>query len=372
MSVKEPLALKYRPKKLSEVIGQPVVVKAFTNAFKNDTLHHAYILAGNFGCGKTTVARIIAAMENCKKGGADPCGECSNCKDIFAGKSMEVIEMDAGSGGKVDDIRELHKTLYNSPINVNTRYVIIDEAHSLTGAAAEASLKMIEEPPSNVRFILCTTEPQAFKPTIHSRCIMWTFHKVSRTEILSHLKNIADQEGIEYDDKALHIIARSAKGSVRNCLQHLQTVINYVGDDYMSVESAIEALGVIDDTLYYDLIDAIINKDFVKSFGIVNRLFLDGKEAKTIIDGLYEHMNNLLIARTCDQNDLHKFGFSQEESKKLVAQTWTIQSGTILMRMLSHMSHVAFDIEYSLNPAHTLNKFVVESVQDVRTIRVSK
>ena len=111
MSIEDSLALKYRPKKLSEVIGQPRAVRAFTNAFKSDTLHHAYILAGQFGCGKTTVARIIAATENCKNGGKDPCGECSNCVAIFEGRSLEVREMDAGSSGGVDDIRELHKSL---------------------------------------------------------------------------------------------------------------------------------------------------------------------------------------------------------------------------------------------------------------------
>lgn len=363
MQVEEPLALKYRPKKLSEVIGQPVVVKAFTNAFKSNTLHHAYILAGNFGCGKTTVARIVAAMENCKKDGKDPCGKCSNCKEIFTGKSYEVIEMDAGSGGKVDDIRDLNKSLYQSPCECKTKYVIIDEAHSLTGSAAEASLKMIEEPPPYVRFILCTTEPQSFKPTIHSRCIIWSFNKVPWAQIYEHLKNIAAKEKLTYEDKALQISAKYAKGSVRDSLQYLHTIINYVGDEDITAQAAREALGVIDEALYFALIDAIIDKNSMKCFQVINKMFEDGKEAKIILDGIYNHLNNLLVTRTC-KNDLSPFDFTQEEIKKYLHQNSRISrgGGDILLKMMNSLNHVSFGVEYSLNPSQLLNKFAVESV----------
>jgi len=368
MSIEDSLALKYRPKKLSEEIGQPIAVKAFTNAFKSNSLHHAYILSGNTGCGKTTVARIVAATENCKKGGKDPCGVCSNCSAIFEGKSIEVKEMDAGSGGKVEAIRELHKSLYQYPVECNTKYVIIDEAHSLTGQAAEASLKMIEEPPKYVRFILCTTEPQAFKPTIHNRCIMWGFNKVAWPELFKHLKMIAEKEGLDADEKALMIAAKQSKGSVRNSLQHLQTIMNYVGDERITVESAREALGVIDDALYYNLVDAINSKDATKAFLIINRLFIDGKEAKIVMDGMYEHLNNLLIERTC-RSSIDQFEFTQEEAKRLFHQNGQTQ-GNILLKMMSLVSNIAFDIEYSLNPSHSFNKFAVESIQVVKSLKV--
>lgn len=367
MKVESPLALKYRPKKLSEVIGQPVVVKAFTNAFKTNTLHHAYILSGQFGCGKTTVARIIAAMENCKKGGKDPCGECSNCKEIFSGNSYEVIEQDAGSKGNVDDIRALHKSLYQCPVECKTKYLILDEAHSLSGKAAEASLKMIEEPPPHVRIILCTTEPQAFKPTIHSRCILWSFNKVPRSEIFEHLKMICEKEELTCEDKVLQIISRYSKGSVRNSLQHLQTIINYVGEGEITVESAIESLGVIDETLYFDLFDGIINKDTIKCFAAVNQMFKDGKEAKIIMDGVFEHLNNLLIIRTC-KRDLSSFDYTQEEIKRYVHQNSLIakNGGDDILKMMNLLNTVAFGIEYSLNPSHLLNKFAIESIQIFR------
>jgi len=361
MNIEEPLCLKYRPKKLSDVIGQPVVVKAFTNAFKSNTLHHAYILAGNYGCGKTTTARIIAAMENCKEGKKDPCGKCSNCEEIFTGKSYEVREIDAGSGGKVDDIRDLHKSLYHCPVECRTRYVIIDEAHSLTGAAAEASLKMIEEPPKFVRFILCTTEPQSFKPTIHSRCILWTFNKVPWPEIFEHLKKIVQKEGLNCEEKALQIIAKHAKGSVRDCLQNLQTLMNYAGEEEITATKAREALGVIDESLYFEMVDHIISKNSIGCFQTINQIFRDGKEVKFILDGVYEHLNNLLLIRTCKQ-DLDPFDFTQEEIKRYLHQNSSISSGDMILKLMNLLSNVAFGVEYSLNPVQLFNKFAVESL----------
>jgi DNA polymerase-3 subunit gamma/tau len=364
MKVEIPLALKYRPKKLSQVIGQPVVVKAFTNSFKMNNLHHAYILAGKFGCGKTTVARIVAATENCKANGKNPCGKCRNCREIFEGKSYEVLEIDAGSEGKVDNIRALHKSLHQCPVECKTKYVIIDEAHSLTGSAAEASLKMIEEPPPMVRFILCTTEPQAFKETIHSRCILWTFNKVSRPDLFKHLEHISDNEKLGLDDKTMQLIARYSKGSVRNSLQNLQKIMNYVGEDSIVYQSAVEALGVIDDSLYFDFFDGVIAKDAIKCFTTINRIFIDGKEAKTVLDGIYEHLNNLLVVRTC-RKDLSGFDLTQEEIKRYLHQNSTIakNGGDNILRMMNLLGSVSFGVEYSLSPSQLLNKFAVESIR---------
>jgi len=364
MNVNLPLALKYRPKKLSQVIGQPVVVKAFTNAFKMNNLHHAYILSGHTGCGKTTVGRIVAAMENCLKDGFDPCGKCENCKEIFTGTSYEVIEQDAGSKGNVDDIRALHQSLYTCPVECKTKYVIIDEAHSLSGKAAEAALKMIEEPPPMVRFILCTTEPQAFKDTIHGRCIMWGFNKVSRNDLFKHLQNISKSEDLDCDDQTLQIIARYSKGSVRNSLQHLQKIMNYVGDEEITYQSAIEAIGVIDSSLYFDLFDGIIAKDTIKCFSTINEMFRDGKEAKIVLDGVFDHLNSLLVTRTC-RKDLISFDFTIEESKRYLHQNSTItkNGGDDILRMMNLLSTVSFGVSYSLSPNQLLNKFAVESIR---------
>jgi DNA polymerase-3 subunit gamma/tau len=357
----ESLALKYRPHKLSEVIGQPTVVTAFTNAFKSKSLHKAYILAGNLGCGKTSVARIVAAMENCEEGwGKDPCGKCANCKEILAGESLEVLEFDAATKGTVDNIRELHKSLYQYPVKCRTKIVIIDEAHRLTGAAAEASLKMFEEPPKFVRFIMCTTEPQAFKDTITSRCITWNFVRVQWIELLEHLKKVATTEGIQFEEAGLKICARSAKGSVRNALTNLMTVINYNGGQKVVADDVRQALSVVDEVLYFQFIEGVIECNVVKCFKIINKIFADGKPAKVVMDGIFEHLNNLLITRTC-KDDLADFDFSEDEVKRYLSQTKKL-SGNVLLKMMTLLHQVAFGIEYSLDPDKLMNKFAIEAI----------
>lgn len=359
MSINDSLAVKYRPKKLSDVIGQPVVVKAFTNAFKSKTMHHAYILAGKYGCGKTTVARIVAAMENCDAGGDDPCGKCDNCIEIFNGNSIEVIELDAASHGGVDDIRAIHKDLYQMPMRCKTKYVIIDEAHSLTRQSAEASLKMIEEPPDFARFILCTTEPQSFKPTIHSRCITWKFNSVSWEEMVPLLEKICGKEEIVFNRETLAIIAKASKGSVRNSLQNLQTVLNYTGTKNLSSKDCIEALGLVDARLYSDLIDGIIDINAVKCYQTIENMLKDGKDIGLVVDGIYEYLNNLLIVKAC-KNNLSSFNFSDSEIKKYNDQVVKIK-GDWVLRAMNLMNNLAFGVEHSLSPQVLLNKFATEA-----------
>lgn len=366
MSINEPLSIRYRPKKLSDVIGQPVVVKAFQNAFKHKNLHHAYILAGKFGTGKTTVARIIAAMENCVKGCTqEPCGECKNCIQIFEGSSFDVKEMDAASNRGVDDIRQLKQVIYQSPLECRTKYIIIDEAHSLTREGAEAALKMIEEPPEKVRFILATTDPHKLKDTIHSRCIMWKFNEVSWIEMYEHLKNIATQENISYDDDALKICAKNARGSVRNSLQNLQTVLNYSGGGRIEIGEAKEALGAIDEKMYFDLIDSIAQCDASKALYYINQLLIDGKEVGLILNGLNTHISHLLKARML-KKDLSQFSFSEEESKRYCDQSDTMLSGHALLMMMKQLREISFGINYNLDPQAELEEFVITAIQEVK------
>jgi len=360
MSNNSTLAVKYRPKKLDDVIGQPIVVKAFKNAFKSGTLHHAYILAGKFGTGKTSLARIVAAMENCEKNGKDPCGDCKNCREILSGNSREVIELDAASHGGVDEIRSIHKDLYQMPISCKVKYIIFDEAHSLTKQSAEAALKMIEEPPDFVRFILCTTEPQSFKPTIHSRCITWKFNSVSWMEMIPLLENICEKEGISFDRDSLSVIVKNSKGSVRNSLQNLQTVLNYTGTKNLTQKECIEALGIVDSKLYSDLIDGIIEVKIVNCYKTIENMLKDGKDIGLIIDGIYEYLNNILIVRAC-RKDLSHFNFSDSETKKYIDQANKME-GDMVLRAMNLMNNLAFGVEYGLNPQVLLNKFATEAM----------
>lgn len=356
------LSLRYRPKKLSQVIGQPVVVKAFTNAFKYNSLHHAYILSGAFGCGKTTIGRILAAMENCEQGPTlEPCQKCKNCVEIFAGKSNEVKEMDAASHGLIDDIRSLQKEIRQATVYCRTRYVILDEAHSLSGAAAEAALKMIEEPPPNVRFILATTEAHKFKDTIHSRCIMWKLYKVSVNELYNHLEKVAKCEEVNIDKDALRIAASYAKGSVRNALQNLQTIINYVGDKEITKQDAIEALGAVDDTLYSGFFEAIVDGGVADSMNILNKILADGKDIGKIISDMVGYLDGLLQVKIKNV----ELNVSDEMRVRMEEQTKKIK-GNIILYMLKSLVEVNYGIEYSIDPQALLDAFIVKSVLFVK------
>ena len=370
MSNNLPLSVKYRPKKLSEVIGQPVVVTAFTNAFECKTLHHAYILSGNYGTGKTTVARILAAMDNCEEGPTlEPCGKCSICKDIFSGKSFDVKEMNAADARGIDNIRTIQKEAYVYPIDCRVKYFILDEAHSMTKEASECALKVIEEPPEFVRFILCSTEAHRFTDTIKSRCITWNLNKVSWTEIYNHLLNIVEKEKLnqKLDKAILRVAAKYARGSVRDALQNVQTVINYCGDGEITFEKAIEALGKVNSILYFNLFDAIIGNNISDCVLIINKIFQDGKEASSIIRDIEEHLNNLLLIKHCKE-DLSVFSLTDNEIKTYNHQAEKLKSEAILA-MMGAIIEVGENLKTNIDPQHLCNKFVIESILKINKLK---
>ena len=245
-----PLSVKYRPHTLEDVVGQDVVVQQIRNSFKNNMLHHAYVFCGPYGNGKTTMARIMAAMENCEHGPTlTPCGKCKNCKAIFAGKSIDVKEIDAASNRSIDDIKDLKNETAMATIQARTKYIILDEAHSLTPQAAEAALKLIEEPPPGVRFILATTNPEKLKDTVLSRCIMVNFKKVDWYDIYQNLEKVAKMEGVKVEEEALKIAAKGAKNSVRSSLQNLQKLIQFSDTDIITADDARLCLDFVDEQI---------------------------------------------------------------------------------------------------------------------------
>ena len=336
-----------------------------------DSIDKSFITNG-FISHNTSVARIMAAMENCKKGNTfDPCGECDNCKAIFAGRSLDVKEIDAASNRGIDDIRNLKKEAQFNPINCKVKYFILDEAHSLTGYAAEAALKLIEEPPDNVRFVLCTTDAHSLKDTILSRCIFFKFNKVSWSETYKHLIEIANKEDIVADHEALKIAAKCAKGSVRDALQNLQMLVAYAGDIEITTEMAQHALGEPDSSLYFKLTDAMINANAFDGIQIITELLQDGKEAKYVIDGIEQHLRNLMIAVTCADH-IEEFGFLPEEIKRLQYQVSSLCEGKgkaqIVIQWLKLLYHVNKGLIVNLDPQVLLEQFLIESIMEKRKL----
>ena len=311
--MKHSLDKKYRPRKLSDVVGQDAAKKIIYNSFKRDDLHPAYIFEGIFGSGKTSMARILAAMENCENGPTDePCCKCKNCKAIFSGKSSDIKEIDAAKNRGIDDVREIEKQIRYSPINARTKYIIVDEAHGWTGYAADAALKMIEEPPSNVRFILCTTNVEKITDTIRSRCVSLSFHKVHWQEISNLLKKIADNEEMEYEDSALNVVAKASKGSVRAAVNNLAKLRQY--SDKLTDESARELFQSIDVELLGEIVVSILDKDAASSTLKLNEVMKKNNNADDLFKGFFDLLRKILLFKTCKDKML-ELGFDDNEYK---------------------------------------------------------
>lgn len=367
--MKQPLANKYRPKSLDDLIGQEVVVKTLKNSF-NDW-HHAYILEGKFGSGKTTVGRIMAAMDNCledDKPTLTPCGECDNCKAIFAGKSQDVKELDAASNRGIDDIREIRRESHFAPINSRMKYFLIDESHCLSGQAASAALKFIEEPPTNVRIVLATTDPQLLKDTIHSRCISLNFKSISNIELSNYIEKIAHLENIKISKEAANHISQNSNGSVRNALQNLQKVYNFTGCDEIILEDTHKALGTIDENLFFKLLDCINEIDVPSSMIILGQLITEGRNIDSIIRGLGSHLRKLSLARTCGKK-VTELGFTEDEAKKYHHQSQKI-SPFLIDQMQDWMIDTQKAILVNLDPQQYLEKLIMKSI--IHVVRSQK
>jgi DNA polymerase-3 subunit gamma/tau len=255
------LARKWRPKSFETLVGQDHVVRALSNALEQNRLHHAYLFTGTRGVGKTTLARILAKSLNCETGiTAKPCGVCNSCVEIDKGRYIDLIEVDAASNTQVDAMRDLLDNAQYAPTAGRFKVYIIDEVHMLSKSAFNAMLKTLEEPPSHVKFILATTDPQKVPVTILSRCLQFNLRQMAGTYIVSHLQNILGQEGIQYESSALHLIARAADGSMRDALSLTDQAIAY-GSQTVNETEVRAMLGAIDQSYLYQLLEALLSGD---------------------------------------------------------------------------------------------------------------
>ena len=255
------LARKWRPKSFSEVSGQDHVIKALQNSLNQNKVHHAFLFSGTRGVGKTTIARLFAKALNCLEGvSPEPCGKCTNCISIDEGNFMDLIEIDAASQRGIDDIRELTKNSQYAPTQGLFKVYVIDEAHQITGAAFNAFLKTLEEPPQHIKFLLATTEPESFPITVLSRCLHFNLKRISEKQIVERMEEILETEKIKYEEGALSIISKSADGSMRDALSLLDQALAY--EDYeLSENNVIDMLGLIDIKYALSIVQSILNQD---------------------------------------------------------------------------------------------------------------
>jgi len=293
------IARKWRPQTFDDLVGQQHVTGTLKNAITNDRVAHAYIFSGARGVGKTTAARILAKALNCVKGPtATPCGECDSCKEIAAGTSLDVIEIDAASNRGIDQIRELREMVRYAPAASRSKVIILDEAHMLTGEASNALLKTLEEPPDRVIFVMATTQPEDLVDTIRSRSQHFHFRALTFAEIAGRLEEIANKENLKIEPGAMAVIARIAEGSLRDALSLLEQARAYCGDTIANKEVR-ELLGVVPDDALEELVGAISEGSADRALGLVHTFQKEGRNLQHFCREAIRHMRNLLIARTC-------------------------------------------------------------------------
>jgi len=297
---------KYRPSTFADVIGQEHVTTPLSNALTSGQIHHAYLFSGPRGCGKTSSARIMARSLNCEKGPTpNPCGVCQSCSDLVANGpgSLDVIELDAATHGLVDDARDLRDKAFFAPVQSRYKIYIIDEAHQLGPGAANALLKVVEEPPSHVLFIFATTEPEKLISTIRSRTHHYPFRLVPPAILSTHLEKVCESEGIKVAKGVIQLVVKASGGSVRDAQSILGQLLAGTGKDGVTYEIAVALLGYTDSSLLDEAIDSLAASDSASLFKTVDRVVESGQDPKRFAQDLLERLRDLIIVGAVDENN---------------------------------------------------------------------
>jgi DNA polymerase-3 subunit gamma/tau len=296
---------KYRPSTFSEVIGQEHVTEPLSNALESGKIHHAYLFSGPRGCGKTSSARIMARSLNCENGPTpNPCGQCQSCKDLVANGpgSIDVIELDAATHGLVDDARDLRDKAFFAPVSSRYKIYIIDEAHQLGPGAANALLKVVEEPPPHVLFIFATTEPEKLISTIRSRTHHYPFRLVPPGILATHLEKVCESEGIKVAKGVIPLVVRASGGSVRDALSVLGQLLAGAGKSGVTYEIAIQLLGYTDGALLDEAIDAMAARDGATLFKAIDRVIESGHDPRRFTQDFLERLRDLIIVGAVEES----------------------------------------------------------------------
>jgi len=350
---------KYRPQSPDEVIGQEHVVRALVGAVREERLSHAFLFCGPRGTGKTSTARILARMVNCEKGPtAEPCGVCEQCLRIRDGSHLDVVEIDAASHGGVDDARELRERAPTAPAMGREKVYIIDEAQRLSREAFDALLKIFEEPPAGVRFVLATTEPHKMPPTIVGRCQRFDFRRVGTDVLADHLERVAKQEGIDLIRSAAESLARQAEGSVRDALSLLDQS-SVLGGREVTEETVATLIGAPQGDVHFELADAVAIQDVQGVFQIVNRLVQEGHDFRHITGQVLQHFRDLMLVRSAPEEQA-VLDVPPDRHARLVSQAQKLTLAE-LSRVLSLLVAAQTDMRWTTSPRLTLELALVRS-----------
>ena len=334
MAMSLALYRKYRPSSFGEVIGQDHVTEPLSNALTSGSIHHAYLFSGPRGCGKTSSARIMARSLNCEKGPTpNPCGECQSCRDLVANGpgSIDVMELDAATHGLVDDARDLRDKAFFAPVQSRYKIYIVDEAHQLGPGAANALLKVVEEPPPHVLFIFATTEPDKLISTIRSRTHHYPFRLVPPAVLAEHLEGVCKQEGIAVAKGVIPLVVRASGGSVRDALSVLGQLLAGAGKDGVTYEVATALLGYTDGALLDEAIDALAARDGASLFNTVNRVVESGHDPRRFTQDLLERLRDLIIVGASKDNASHILReYPSDQLERMKNQAQLLGAGTLI------------------------------------------
>jgi DNA polymerase-3 subunit gamma/tau len=347
------IARKYRPQRFEDVVGQEHVTQTLANAIQQNRIAHAYLFCGPRGTGKTTIARIFAKCLNCTGGPrASFPDDDPKCQEIAEGRSLDVIEIDGASNRGIDEIRELRDTVKYVPATSKFKIYIIDEVHMLTKEAFNALLKTLEEPPSHVKFMFATTEPEKVLPTILSRCQRFDLRRIPSALIVQHLKHIAKQESVTIEEGALYAIARGAEGGMRDAESTLDQLISFCGNQ-IGESDVLSMFGLTAQTQIMDLAGAVLAGDAEKALRELNDLAKGGKDLSRLLSDLLNHFRNLLIFQV-SRGDMKLLEVSESE-----ASTISGQSQSVTSEALTRIMEVLSNAETSLRDAAS-KKILVE------------
>ena len=345
------LALRWRPQRFDEVIGQEPVTRTLRNAVANTRIAHAFVFAGPRGSGKTTTARILAKALNCVQGPTpDPCGTCDACVEITQGRDMDVLEIDAASHTQVDNIREVVLAgLAVAPVRDTYKVFIIDEVHQLSSHSFNALLKSIEEPPPHVVFMMATTEQHKIPDTILSRSQVFEFRTISARAITAHLRTIADAEALEVSDAALALISRAAEGSMRDAQSALDQVMAFAGQT-ISVDEVSAVLGLVGRDLLFQLLEAVVAEDGPRAFALADSAVEAGHDLKLVCRELSRVVRDIMVlsvdpARAAD-------GELADDEREQLMRLAADFSREDLMRAFELLSKAELDIRNASQPRY--------------------
>lgn len=340
---------KFRPQTFDSVIGQDHIVRTLKNQMKTERVSHAYLFCGTRGTGKTSTAKIFARAINCTNPTVDgePCNECAVCQDILAGRSVNVIEIDAASNNGVDNIREIREEVKYPPTQGKFKVYIVDEVHMLSTAAFNALLKTLEEPPAHVIFILATTDPQKVPATILSRVQRFDFRRITTETIAETLMGYLQEEGHRATPEAVRYVAQLGDGSMRDSLSILDQCLAFFSGEEVTLEKVLDIMGAVDQTIFFEMAEALAQKDAKKAMTLVEEMMISGRDVKQFVTEMLQHLRNLLMAATIPDAGM-VLDLSKENAEKLQAAAKVLSPEEIIY-LIGKFSDLQSEMKWAPN-----------------------